>query len=156
VVVVHSGVPRTLAGSAYADRRRECEAAEAHIGPLRLARPGDERSIADAVLRSRARHVLTENERVRDTAVALRGGDVGALGGLLAASHASLRDDFAVSVPAVDALVDRLVATDGVHGARMTGGGFGGCVVALARPGALTEGWPVGASAGARVLSPDG
>ena len=72
VVVVHSGVPRTLAGSAYADRRRECEAAEAHLGPLRLARPGDERSIADPVLRRRARHVLTENERVRDTVAALR------------------------------------------------------------------------------------
>ena len=153
VVVVHSGVPRTLAGSAYADRRRECEAAEGHIGPLRLARPGDERSIDDAVLRRRARHVLTENQRVRDTAVALRAGDVEALGRLLAASHASLRDDFAVSVPAVDALVDRLAATDGVHGARMTGGGFGGCVVALARPGALAEGWRVEASAGARVVS---
>jgi galactokinase len=155
VVVVHSGVPRTLAGSAYADRRRECEAAEAQLGPLRLAHPGDERSIADPVLRRRARHVLTENQRVRDTAAALRADDVDALRELMAGSHASLRDDFAVSVPEVDALVDRLAATDGVLGARMTGGGFGGCVVALTRPGALSEGWRVRASAGAHVLSPE-
>ena len=155
VVVVHSGVPRTLAGSAYADRRRECEAAEAHIGPLRLARPGDERSIADPVLRRRARHVLTENQRVRDTVAALRADDVGTLGELMAASHASLRDDFAVSVPEVDALVDRLVATDGVHGARMTGGGFGGCVVALTRPGAALRG-VAGAGLGGRPRAQPG
>jgi galactokinase len=153
VVVVHSGLPRSLAGSAYAERRRQCEAAEAQIGPLRSARPGDERAIADPVLRRRARHVLTENGRVRATADALRIGDVGALGELMAASHASLRDDFEVSVPAVDHLVEELVATDGVHGARMTGGGFGGCVVAIVRPAALDRGWVVRPSAGARVLS---
>jgi galactokinase len=153
VVVVHSGLPRTLAGSAYAERRRECEAAEAEIGPLRLAAPGDERAIGDPVLRRRARHVISENGRVRETATALGHGDVEALGPLMAASHASLRDDFEVSVDEVDALVERLAATDGVHGARMTGGGFGGCVVAITRPGVVQEGWTVRASAGARLLS---
>ena len=156
VVVVHSGVPRTLAGSAYAARRRECEAAEAEIGPLRLAHPGDEAGVSDPVLRRRARHVLTENARVRATAAALADGDLAGLGPLLAAGHASLRDDFEVSVPAVDDLVARLSSTDGVLGARMTGGGFGGCVVALTRPGALSEGWTVRASGGARLLSPPG
>jgi galactokinase len=68
-------------------------------------------------------------------------------------SHASLRDDFEVSTPALDALVDRLVATPGVHGARLTGAGFGGCVVALSRPGALDEGWVVQPSGGARRVS---
>ncbi|MBV9952531.1 MAG: galactokinase, partial [Acidimicrobiia bacterium] len=160
VVVVHSGLPRTLAGSAYAERRRECEAAEAVIGPLRLAAPGDERAIRDPVLRRRARHVISENARVRETAIALEHGATDALGPLMAASHASLRDDFEVSVEEVDALVARLAGTDGVHGARMTGGGFGGCVVAITRPGALREGqlvpgsaWIVRASAGARLLS---
>jgi galactokinase len=74
----------------------------------------------------------------------------------MAASHASLRDDFEVSVRAVDDLVARLAATGGVLGARMTGGGFGGCVVALTRPGVLTEGWTVRACSGARLVSPAG
>jgi galactokinase len=160
VVVVHSGLPRSLAGSAYAERRRECEAAEAEIGPLRLAAPGDERALDDPALRRRARHVISENHRVRDTAAALEQHDLRALGELMAASHASLRDDFEVSVDAVDALVERLTATDGVHGARMTGGGFGGCVVAITGAGVATESnlgperaWVVRASGGARLLS---
>jgi galactokinase len=160
VVVVHSGLPRTLAGSAYAERRRECEAAEVGIGPLRLASVGDEQAIDDPVLRRRARHVISENARVRETAAALERRDVEALGPLMAASHASLRDDFEVSVDAVDSLVEELAATDGVHGARMTGGGFGGCVVAVTRPGALRDDqlaprrvWTVRAGAGARLLS---
>jgi len=66
-------------------------------------------------------------------------------------SHASLRDDFGVSTPVLDDLVDRLVGTDGVYGARLTGAGFGGCVVALARPGVQLDGWAVHAAAGARV-----
>ncbi len=72
----------------------------------------------------------------------------------MVASHTSLRDDFEVSTPALDALVDRLVATAGVFGARLTGAGFGGCVVALTTPGALTEGGVVRAAAGARILEP--
>lgn len=146
VVVVHSGEPRGLAGTAYADRRAECEAAEAEIGPLRKATPADVGALADPVLRRRARHVVGENARVRDFAAALAGGDLRTAGDLMRASHASLRDDFAVSTSGLDALAERLVRTPGVYGARLTGAGFGGCVVALAEPGALTEGWTVRAS----------
>ena len=74
---------------------------------------------------------MTENERVDELAAALRAGDRAAMGEAMAASHASLRDDFEVSTPALDALVSTLAATDGVIGARLTGAGFGGCVVAL-------------------------
>lgn len=150
-VVVHSGQARTLAGSEYATRRRECEAAEAVVGPLRLAGVADVEAVVDDTLRRRARHVVTENQRVRDAVEALTAGDGPALGELFTASHRSLRDDFESSTPVVDATVDRLRATSGVHGARMTGGGWGGCVVAVTEPGALAEGWTVRAGAGARV-----
>ncbi|HYI62940.1 MAG TPA: galactokinase [Acidimicrobiales bacterium] len=140
VVVVDSGQARALAGSAYAERAAQCRAAEAAIGPLRRAAPGAEAAIADPVVRARARHVLTENTRVRATAEALAAGDLALVGAAMAESHASLRDDFGVSTPVLDALVSRLAATPGVHGARLTGAGFGGCVVALADPGALA-GW---------------
>lgn len=153
VVVVHSGEERALAGSAYAERRAACEAAERIVGPLREATEDDLASIGDPVLRRRARHVVRENARVRAAAAALAAGDLPAVGALLVESHASLRDDFEVSTPSLDALVDRLVATRGVAGARLTGAGFGGCAVALAEPGAVQEGWVVRASAGA-VLHP--
>jgi len=156
VVVVHSGETRRLEGSAYAERAAQCQAAEAVIGPLREALPGTEAAIADPVVRARARHVLSENARVRAAASALAAHDLPLLGALLQESHASLRDDFAVSTPTLDALVGRLDATPGVHGARLTGAGFGGCVVAVAEPGALDgwapeRAWPVRASAGATV-----
>lgn len=151
VVVIHSGQPRALADSAYAERRASCEAAAAVVGPLLHARPADLAAIADPVVRRRARHVVTENERVRAFAAAFRAGDLAAAGELMVASHRSLRDDFEVSTDVLDALVERLLATPGVHGARLTGAGFGGCVVALAEPGALAEGWHVTASAGASV-----
>ena len=153
VVVVHSGQARTLAGSAYAERRAQCEAAQALIGPLRLASLADTETIDDEVLRMRARHVVTENQRVLDAADALAAGDGPALGALFVASHRSLRDDFESSTPVVDATVDRLCSVPGVHGARMTGGGWGGCVVAVAVPGALDEGWVVRPGPGAWVTS---
>jgi galactokinase len=149
VVVVHSGEARTLAGSAYGDRRRACEAAARRIGPLRDATPADVAALEDLVLRRRARHVITENRRVTAFAEALRGGDPTTAGQLMVESHASLRDDFEVSTPVLDALVARLTARSGVFGARLTGAGFGGCVVALAEPGALNEGWVVRPSRGA-------
>lgn len=149
VVVIHSGQPRTLVGSAYAERRAQAEAAEAVVGPLRDASLGDLDRIADPVARARARHVITENERVRQFAAALEAGHLTGAGALMVASHVSLRDDYEVSTPALDALVERLCATPGVHGARLTGAGFGGCVVALTAPGALDEGWRVRPSAGA-------
>lgn len=160
VVVVDSGQARALAGSAYAARVAQCAAAEAVIGPLRLAAPGAEVAIGDEVVRARARHVLTENARVRLAVEALAARDPTLVGALMAQSHASLRDDFAVSTPILDALVGRLGATPGVYGARLTGAGFGGCVVALCAPGALEgwgpeRSWRVRPSTGARVETPD-
>lgn len=158
VVVVHSGEERTLAGSAYAERRAQCEAAAAHLGPLREASIADVDRLDDAVLRRRARHVVTENARVLAMVDALGAGDLRAGGALLVEGHRSLREDFEVSTPTLDALVERLVTTPGVLGARLTGGGFGGCVVAFCEPGALSTGpgvWTVGAAAGARVTVRD-
>jgi galactokinase len=126
VLVVHSGIARTLVGSAYAERRAACEAAAARIGIAAL-RDATTEQVADNPF---ARHVVTENRRVLDFARALENGDVNALGPLLLASHASLRDDYAVSTPELDVLVDLLVE-HGAIGARLTGAGFGGCVVAL-------------------------
>ena len=98
----------------------------------------------------RARHVVAENRRVEETVEALSRGDADALGRLFAASHASLRDDFGVSTPELDALVGALLAS-GAVAARLTGAGFGGCVVALTEPDALTEGWRLRPVRGARV-----
>ena len=149
IIVVHSGETRTLAGSAYAERRAACERAAAAIGPLAAVSLDGLAAVPDPIDRRRARHVVTENERVREFASALASRDLPAAGDCMVRSHLSLRDDFEVSTPTLDALVERLLATPGVHGARLTGAGFGGCVVALADPGALTEGWMVRPSAGA-------
>ncbi len=151
VVVVHSGEARALAGSAYAERRAQCEAAAAVIGPLRDATVADLARLGPGVLRRRARHVVNENRRVHEFVDCLRAGDLVEAGGLMAASHASLRFDFDVSTPALDALVAELTATPGVYGARLTGAGFGGCVVALADPSSPVRGWRLHPSAGARV-----
>jgi galactokinase len=134
ILVVDSGEPRELSGSAYAQRRKECEAAEEVVGPLRDASPAAVEAIDDPVLRRRARHVTTENERVDALGVALGEGQLRYAGELLVASHASLRDDFDATTPALDALVVALRSVPGVYGARVTGAGFGGCVVALCQP----------------------
>ncbi len=153
IVVVDSGEARTLRTTPYAERRAQAEAAEAVVGPLRDATTLALRAIDDPVLVARARHVMTENARVWAFAEALEGGWPAEAGALMDASHASLRDDFEVSTPTLDALVDRLRSIPGVHGARLTGAGFGGCVVALTEPGVLSEGWVVRAAAGAAVRS---
>ena len=153
VVVVDSGQRRSLVTSAYAERAAQCAAAEAVVGPLRMATMDAVAGIADAAVRRRARHVVTENARVAAFAAALEAGEMAAAGRLMAASHASLRDDFEVSTPVVDALVARLAGVPGVLGVRMTGGGFGGCVVALAPSGALAEGWLVRPVGGAEVAA---
>jgi galactokinase len=140
-IVVRYVSHRTVAGSPYAERVAACHAAEQQIGPLRSATSEDVGTIADSTLRARARHVVSENQRVRDCAAALRAGDLEAAGALMTASHVSLRDDYEVSTPALDEAVERLEASEGVYGARLTGAGFGGCVIALARPGAITDGW---------------
>jgi galactokinase len=130
VLVVHSGESRTLAGTEYADRRRGCEEAAARLG-LRSLRDAAPEQVADDPL---ARHVVSENRRVEETAAALAAGRVDELGPLLDESHRSLRDDYRVSTPALDALVEELRAA-GALGARLTGAGFGGCAVALVPAG---------------------
>lgn len=150
VVVVHSGQARALAGSHYAERRAECEAAAEIVGPLREASPTDLHEL-DGALRRRARHVVTENQRVLDFAACLLAGDLAEAGRLMRVSHDSLARDFEVSTPALDALVEELSAVAGVYGARLTGAGFGGCVVALAEPSSAVRGWRLHASAGAGV-----
>lgn len=134
VLVVHSGVPRSLDQTAYAERRASCEAIAATLG-LHSLRDAEPAAVSAHPL---ARHVVSENERVLATARALASDDRSALGRLLAESHRSLRDDFGVSTPELDALVQALVEA-GALGARLTGAGFGGCVVAFAeRPAAET------------------
>jgi galactokinase len=127
VLVVHSGIDRSLEQSAYAARRAECEAIAARLG-VRALRDATPEQVADE---PRARHVVSENARVVAAAQALRSSHTAALGPLLSASHASLRDDYEVSTPELDALV-RALEDAGAFGARLTGAGFGGCVVALA------------------------
>jgi galactokinase len=137
VVIVHSGVPRTLAGSPWATRRAEALALAERLG-LRVLRDATFEQVRDE---PRGRHVVSEMARVLEFATALRAGDVERLGACMLAGHASLRDDMEVSTPELDALVDALVAA-GAYGARLTGGGFGGCVVALApadRAGEITD-----------------
>lgn len=162
IIVIHSGQSRTLEGSAYAERRRDCERAAAIIGPLARSDDASVAALADERLRRRARHVLRETRRVHDAALALRNDDPHTLGSLMIESHWSLRDDFEVSTPVLDELVERLIGTPGVLGARLTGAGFGGCVVAATRPGAIDDpcaltgrGWRVRAADGADVTTVD-
>jgi len=155
-IVVRYIAHRTLVGSAYADRVNECAQAEAEIGPLRVATLDDVARLTDPLVQRRARHVVNENQRVRDFATALRRADYTEAGRLMIDGHASLRDDYDTSTAEMDAAVDELNATDGVFGARMTGGGFGGCLVVMCEPDTVTDGWLVRASAGARVLPPTG
>jgi galactokinase len=158
VIVAHSGQQRTLAGSAYAQRRQDCERAADHVGGLATASLNDLGSIKDPVVRRRARHVLSENARVLAMVEALAADDRAGAGELLNESHTSLREDFEVSTPALDDLVAHLQSQPGVHGARLTGAGFGGCAVALAEPGAVADllddagdRWLVVPSAGATI-----
>jgi galactokinase len=135
-LVIWTGA-RSLADSGYADRVAELAAAEATIGPLRDATAGDLDAIEDSTVRARARHVLSENRRVDDFAAAIVGGDLADAGALMSESHRSLSGDFACSTTSIDELCQSLWTTTGVYGARMTGGGWGGCVVALTEPGAI-------------------
>jgi galactokinase len=152
-VVVHSGEHRSLETSAYAERRRSAEEATRLLGPLTAVRLSDAASIEDALIARRARHIISENQRVRDFATMMADEDLGAAGALMAASHRSLRVDYEVSTPRLDALVEDLASMRGVYGARLTGAGFGGCVIALCEPGTeIDGGWIVEASDGARLL----
>jgi galactokinase len=136
ILVIDSGVSHALADGGYAARRRECEAAACGLGvrSLRevslLAWRAAERTLPDPD-RRRARHVVTENVRVLAFAAAARGGDWATAGRLMNESHVSLRDDFEVSCRELDLICEAVAPLAGVHGCRMTGGGFGGCAVAL-------------------------
>jgi galactokinase len=136
LAVAPSGHEHSHAGSGYNERRAECRAAcqALGIGSLRDA-PADAPDRLPAPLDRRVRHVLSENVRVEAAVGALRDGDLDGLGALLDASHASLRDDYEVSVEAVERTVARLKQA-GAVGARIVGGGFGGSVLALFPPGA--------------------
>jgi galactokinase len=136
LVTVDSGQIRELAASGYNERREECEraCAELELDSLRAATYEDARRLPEP-LAGRLRHVISENARVLDAVAALASGDLQSLAGLLNASHASLRDDYEVSSPAVERARDRLLAA-GALGARLIGGGFGGHVLGLLPPGA--------------------
>ena len=136
VLVVNSGVKHDLGDGGYARRRAECAAAAAGLGCGSLrdvtAATWAERSRSlPEVERRRAAHVFSENDRTRGFAAAIEAADWPAAGRLLSASHASLAHDFEVSCPEMDRLVAIAAGLPGVHGCRMTGGGFGGCAVAL-------------------------
>jgi galactokinase len=151
LVVIHSGVRHGLVSGEYNQRRADCEQACELLGvaALRDLTPADLPRL-DALperIKRRARHVITEDERVLRFVDALADDDLDTLGSLLLASHASLREDFEVSVPAVDRLVELAAADADVYGARITGGGFGGAVVMLARRGS-------GATVGQRLVGP--
>jgi galactokinase len=130
ILVIHSGLERRLEASAYAARRSACEAAAARLD-VEVLRDATIEQVADDPI---ARHVVTENARVAAFAAALENDDLATCGAIMLASHRSLRDDFAVSTPELDRLVD-LAVDAGAYGARLTGAGFGGCVVALVASG---------------------
>jgi galactokinase len=138
VMVIHSGLSHSHAGGDYARRRRESFSAAGLLG-VRWLRDATEAKLARTslpdVMKRRARHVITENQRVLAAVDALRQADARRLGALLNESHASMRDDYEISVPEIDALVALGQADPDVYGARLTGGGFGGCVVMLAAAG---------------------
>ena len=137
VMIIHSRVRRGLVESEYNTRRAQCEQAARHYGvaalrDLTVAQLQAGSQGLDAVAYRRARHVVTENQRTVDAAAALAAHDMRVMGQLMAQSHVSMRDDFQITVPAIDALVDIIQNAIGLEGGvRMTGGGFGGCVVAL-------------------------
>lgn len=134
ILVIDSGIPRTLAGSGYNQRRSECETAAQLLGVRALRDVTDPNVVKDLPepINRRARHVITENNRVLQV---LNMASAEAFGALMNASHASLQHDYEVSVQGLDRLVELLQKTPGVFGARLTGAGFGGACVALVATG---------------------
>ena len=142
-VIVQFIAERKLTSSGYAERVAQCNAAEEIVGPLRLANLSSLVNITDKTIFRRARHVVSENQRVRDFAAMLRTGDLKSAGNLMIESHHSLDQDFETSTPQMNAAVVTAISQPGVFGARMTGGGFGGCIVILADATANLDGWQV-------------
>jgi galactokinase len=139
IVVIHSGVTHAHAGGEYVTRRRESFDAAQRLGVSRL-RDVDSTMMPrinalPGVLARRARHIVAENARVLEAAHALRAGDAERLGALLNESHISMRDDYETSTADIDVLVDIAQSQPSVYGARLTGGGFGGSIVAVVRAG---------------------
>ena len=139
LIVINSGVEHNHAGGDYNARVAECKSACVQLGvaSLREVTPAivEASTALGLVEKKRARHVVTENVRVHDAVRALKAKDFETLGRLFGESHASMRDDYAVSVPEVDLLVELCQALPSVYGARLTGGGFGGSIVAIAKKG---------------------
>ncbi|QHA86183.1 galactokinase [Serratia rhizosphaerae] len=137
VVIINSNVKRGLVDSEYNTRRQQCEQAAGFFGVKALRDVSQQQFNArehemDPLVAKRARHIISENARTLAAAEALASGDLTRMGQLMAESHASMRDDFEITVPPIDALVEIVKAAIGEHGGvRMTGGGFGGCIVAL-------------------------
>jgi galactokinase len=141
LVVCNTTVRHELASNEYNLRRKQCEAGvkmlSAFLPGIQSLRDVTEADLArhggsiDQVVWRRCRHVVTENQRVLNACDALRAGDLGRFGDLMARSHSSLRDDYEVSCAELDLMVALAVELEGVHGARMTGGGFGGCTINL-------------------------
>ncbi len=145
IIIVNSNVKRGLVDSEYNTRRQECEAAAAHFGVPALRDVAadvfalHQAELAETVAK-RARHIITENARTEAAAEALTHGNLTLLGQLMAESHISMRDDFEITVPPIDSLVEIMGEVIGeAGGVRMTGGGFGGCVVALAPQALVPE-----------------
>jgi galactokinase len=141
--VIDSGVRHSHAGGEYRVRRAECEEAARRLGveslrDLEGSSPARWEDLEEPLNR-RVRHVVTENDRVLKTVEALRSGNTRLLGELLCASHRSLRDDYEVSIPELDLLVELAREESAILGARLTGGGFGGCVVLVGRAGTTRE-----------------
>jgi galactokinase len=136
LLLINSRAPHQHAGGEYASRRASCERAAADLGVSSLREVQDRgvavlSAVSDPVDARRARHILTDNQRVLDVVAALEESDFTAIGGLFNASQVSMRDDFEITTDHIDLIADTAVQA-GALGARMTGGGFGGCVIALA------------------------
>lgn len=137
VMIVHSHVKRGLVGSEYNTRREQCETAAKHFGvkalrDVSLAEFDAGKAGLDEIAAKRARYIIQENQRTLDAAKSLQNNDISTLSRLMAESHIGMRDEFEITHPAVDLLVDLIGEIVGERGGvRMTGGGFGGCVVAL-------------------------
>ena len=138
ILVLDTKTPHALVDSEYAARRTSCEEAARLLGVAALRDVTDLDAalaqLSDPVMRRRVRHVVTENARVLEAVAILRAGRIADLAPLLDASHESMRDDFEITVPQVDLAVD-VARASGALGARMTGGGFGGCIIALVEVG---------------------
>lgn len=142
VLVTNSNVKHELTGSEYPTRRKQCETAAALMGKPSL-RDASEKDLEnnkdklDEETYRRVRHVIGEISRTEEAAAALENGDYKKFGNLMVASHNSLRDDYEVTCPELDLLVEAAMEVDGVFGSRMTGGGFGGCTVTLVKQSAV-------------------